>query len=212
MFKVHLRRTIELKAPFEVCVEINNDWTHFTYLHRKSIVRFQLIHKSGNREIFLCRGRHFFPLPIYNDYVLVREYKPSQYGYSNVYIDVGSGHVHYLDARAVPKKDATLLISDYLFSLPSCWRWFPKLFFWIFQKRMAPLMKEDNELIRERLGMEDLIHNDTCAPVVPSAYDIFDDLFKEDIFQTADARFEFSVSKTFGNKSEVRHDEEKILA
>ena len=49
MFTLHIKRTLELKAPFKICNDSQRDWTHFTHIHRKAISGLCLLYKNGRR-------------------------------------------------------------------------------------------------------------------------------------------------------------------
>ena len=199
-YKIYIKRTVAIEAPFDLVVESTYDWTHFVHLHRKTIVEYRLLYKRGNREIFLYKGRWLYPFPFYDYYVVFREYHPEQYGYRNVYLNVKTGLAHYLLARTDREGETPLMVSDYLFTLPRHWRFFPRLFFWVFKQRMAWIMKEDNNWLYERMAQGNPETNEACGPVVPEIYDTFDDLFKEEKLKEADAHFEYRVTENFDQK------------
>lgn len=216
MFKILVKRIDEYKNPFDIVFESNQDWTHFTHLHRKTHVRYRLLYKNGNRQIFLYKGRRLYPLPFYDDYIVFREDRPSQHGFRNVYIHAKSGHVHTLDVTLKSQGKGTLIVADNLFSLPSYWRFLPKfflrIFLWVYTSRMDRVMEEDLDLINDRVkqGRMPTI-DDSCAPTIPEVYDILDDFFKKDASEMADAHFQYHVVEGLnGNGRRLQKNLERI--
>ena len=207
MYKIFLRRTLQLKAPFKVVADVNHDWTHFPHLHRKTIKSHRLLYRNGQRQIFLYKARRLYPLPFCDDYVVLREDTPNG-GYRNVYVNVKSGAIHALDAKLESQGDWTVVTADHFFSLPSYWRFLPKiflrLFVWVFKRRMNRIVDEDNEWIYGLMKTENVSTEDACAPVVPPTYDILDEFFKKEPWELADVRLEDRLSESFDGKGRLR--------
>lgn len=207
MYKIFFRRTLELKAPIHVVASVNRDWTHFSHLHRRTIVSHRLLYKNGQRTIFLYKARRLYPLPFCDDYVVFREDTPDG-GYRNVYIHAKSGCIHSLEAKLESRNGGTVVVADHLFSLPSYCRLFPKLFvrifMWVFKGRMNRIVDEDNQWIYELMKTEASTANDECAPVVPETYDVLEDFFKMDPSESADAHLEDRISETFDGRGRLR--------
>lgn len=210
LFKIHIHRDLEIKAPFKICNDANKDWTHFSHLHRRTIAAHHLLHKSPGREIFLYKSRCLFPFPIYEYYIVFRDY-PTPQSYRNIYVNAKSGRMHYLNVNMVSRGETTSAISDYLFSLPRYWWLFPKLFLWIFRKRMRTIVEEDNEWIREQMDPDNLVTNETCAPVVPEVFDPLEVLFTDEIFLKADVHLTYhdfesleKKKRSYGKKEMIR--------
>ncbi len=203
-YKIYVQRTCELEAPFDICEESSNDWTHFTHLHRKAIVGYRLLNKKGLREVFLYKARVLYPLPFYDHYVIFRNYEPQQNGYKNVYLNVRTGQLNYLSGYVIQKGKSSLLMADYLFNMSWYWRFFPGFFLWVFRRRMRSVMDEDNQWIYERMKQKEPYSNKACAPVVPEEYDLFKDLFKDDIFKHADIRMDDYSKETFDGKGRFK--------
>lgn len=197
MYKIRVNRTCELRVPHALCVENQNDFTHFTHLHRKVILEYRLLFKLDKREIFLYKARRLYPLPFYDTYIVFREYIPAEEGYHNVYLNVRSGLVHYLQARTVCCGETSSVIGEYVFSLPSYWRFFPRLFYWVFKRRMHEVMEEDNIWFRSRMSSHGEINSQACAPVIPESYDLLNDLLGKGVLPTADIEFEDHVMERF---------------
>ena len=196
---------MELKAPYQIVFDTAQDWTHFGHLHRKSIATHPLLFKNNDRQIFLYKARRLYPLPFFDYYFVIREDRPS--GYRNVYVNAKTGHIHSCDCTVESQGEKTLVVGDHLFSLPSYWglltKLFPRLFLWIYKKRMDQIMDEDLEWIQERMTTE-YPSVDTCAPAIPDSYDILDQFFENETSRTADARFEYTVSENFDGKGRLR--------
>jgi len=172
---ISCKRVWEAKAPFELCVEIANDWTHFVHLHRKSHKSYRLLYRAPGREIFHYQARILYPFPLFTDYIVMRNEVPERHGHEQIYLHVKSGRVTFQRSTTMRDGDKTQVIGEYIFDVPSYWRPFSGIFFWIFKYRMRKVMWEDNEQIVERMrsGIRD---NPTCAPSVPTTFDLFEDL------------------------------------
>jgi hypothetical protein len=210
MYRIFIQRICEVKAPFDICVETNNDWTHFTHLHRTTIADYRLLFKNNQREVFLYRAKWFAHLPFHDTYIIFRNYEPVQHGYRNIYFNIRSGLVTYLDARVERKGDSTLFIGDYIFVLPSYWRYLSWLFLIIFKLRMRRVMDEDNEWIYGLMTRKTAMDNPVCAPVVPAKYDLYDDLFADDVFATADVRMSDYSLETFDGRGRFKIKHERL--
>lgn len=198
MFTVSVKRTCELRAPYAFCLESQTDWTHFTHLHRRSHAGYRLLYKKDRRTMFLYKARCVHPLPWYNHFLVVRDDDPSGTAYRNIYVDVVSGATHYLYAHAVCNGETTSLIGEYVFSLPDYWRWFPRIFFWLFKRRMRTVMEEDNQWIGERMVLGDVTEGAACAPLIPESFDVFRDTVPSDgTLPTAERHFEDYAIETF---------------
>lgn len=208
MFKILVSRTVEAKAPFKLYYDLNQDWTHFSHLHRKAIVSHRLLFKDDKREIFLYKARRLYPFPFYDDYIVFREDVPSQNGYRNVYVNTKSGHVHTVEVKLESQGDRTLMVGDHLFSLPSYWRFLPKfflrIFLWVYRWRMDQILDEDHGLIYESMKMGCPPTDDSCAPVIPETYDVLDVFFKKEATEVADAYFQYRVVENFDGKGRLR--------
>lgn len=185
---ISVKRVCESNAPLELVVEAGNDWTHFTHLHRKSHLAFQLLYKSGHREIFFYKARILYPLPFYTPYIVFREYVPERQCYDQIYQDLRSGRVHYLSGSHASLGDTVLGTGEFWFSVSSFWRYCPRLFFWLFKRRMRGVMEEDNRMIRERMRLGLASHAE-CDPRVPESYDLYADLMGKGL---PEAEFTFS--------------------
>lgn len=206
MYKILVRRVMKIKAPYQLVFDTAQDWSHFSHLHHKVIISHPLLYKNTERQVFLYKARRLYPFPFFDYYVIFRQDLPD--GYRNVYVNAKSGHMHTVDCKVEAQGDETWITGDHLFSLPSYWGLFPKLFpqifLWIYRKRMDEIMDEDLEWIYERMTSEDLAPVDACAPAVPETYDIMDEFFKHEAFGKADARFEYHVSEAFDGKGRIR--------
>lgn len=190
-FKVSIKRVFDFKAPYRIVLENQEDWTHFIHLHRKSHAEFRLLFKRGNREIFLYKARLFFGFPFFSKtYIVFRDNMPEKACYRNVYLDVGTGQVHYLNGKVVSKGETTETEGEFIFSASPFWRFFPKLYFWLFQWRGSRLLEEDNWWMAERMAAAKTTYDDFCAPEVPELYDLFDDLYGEKDLPKGDIHFE----------------------
>lgn len=192
MFKILIKRNFEFKVPYELFLESQSDWTHFMHLHRKTHAEFRLLYKRGGREIFLYKARPFFLWPFPQTFIVFREYLAAGDGYRNIYLDTQTGQCHYLNGYAFRKGDSTVSIGEFLFSLPSFWRLFPSLFFWIFRQRGMKVFEEDNWWLAERLAAGNVPAHEVCAPEVPEGYDLYDDLYGAGRMPEPDVRFEES--------------------
>ena len=204
MFKIHIRRNLRVRTSLKILNYINNDWTHFPHLHRKTIADHRLLYKEGKREIFYYKSRCLYPLPIFEHYLVFRDY-PTDHSYRNIYINIRTGQAHLLNSAVYSEGEVMLNVSDYLFSVPSYWRLFPKLFLWVFKKRMRRVLDEDNEWNMELNKAENLVDNSTCAPAVPESFDPFDHLFKDKKLMAAESHvsFEFDDAVLFENQQHV---------
>jgi hypothetical protein len=194
LYRIFIRRDCEVKAPYSLCLENINDYTHFTHLHRKAILEYRLLYKLGNREIFLYKARRLYPFPFYDTYVVFREYVKADGGYSTLYLNVRSGAVHHLKGWVVDHGETCSIMGDFVFTLPSFWRLFPKLFFWVFKRRMKAIFDEDCQWFKGRMAEDASPDSPGCAPYVPETYDLFLDLFKNDTVPAADIKFHEKVS------------------
>lgn len=208
MFKILVKRTTLTKAPQDIVYDVNQDWTHFSHLHRKVIVKHHLLFKSGDRQVFLYKARRLYPLPFYDDYIVFREDRPAQRGFRHVYVNAKSGGVHTLDAKLKSEGDWTWVEAEHFFSLPSYWHFLPKfflrIFLWIYRWRMDKVFDEDNEWIYELMTKKNLPSTNVCAPVVPENYDVLDKYFEKKASELADAQFEYRVSESFDGKGRLR--------
>ena len=186
---IKIRRSCEANAPFNLFLDAGNDWTHFVHLHRKSHAEYRLICKTGNKEVFFYKSYLLYPLPFYSKYLAVREYIPEQFSYRQVYYDLKNGHVHYLDSRNIQKENTVIGIADFWFSVSPLWRFFPNLFFWIFKRRMNCLMREDNEMIKDRIQNGGATAA-ACAPAIQDAFGFYDEQIKK---WPPKAEFEFET-------------------
>ena len=195
MFKIRINRqmlaknVVSQQRIFDALCENQVDWTHFLYLHRKSTLEYRLIFKRDHREIFVYKARLLYPFPFHDTYIVFRENIPGQHGYRNIYYNLKNGRIHYLNAYTTQKDETAILAGDFLFCLPSYWRFIPKLFFWFFKRRMNGLMDEDSEMIVERIRRQKA-DSPTCAPQIPEQYDLFDALFQEGILPDAHVTFD----------------------
>src|SRR2546426_4213159 len=98
-------REVGVLAPLDLTAETANDWTHFVHLHRRSHLEFRMIHKAGNREMFLYKARLLYPFPFYTPFLVVREYVAEQNGYRQFYLNLRNGRVHYLNGSNLPGKN-----------------------------------------------------------------------------------------------------------
>ena len=197
MFRLYIHRTVETNAPLDLTAEIGNDWTHFTHLHDKTISQYRLLQKHGNREVFLYKARRIWPLPFHDIYVVFREYLPEQHGYRNVYLNVRTNVAHYLNGINYGDANHSVSVSEYLFTLPDYWRLFPKLFVWVFVKRMGRIVREDNEWIEARMQHNAPPTGVACAPQIPPAFDLLDSLYPARTLPVADARFTVTAKDHF---------------
>ena len=175
---IKIRRSCEANAPFDFFLDAGNDWTHFVHLHRKSHAECRLIAKTGDREVFFYKSYLFYPLPFFSKYLVVRQYMPEHFSYRQVYYDLSSGRVHYLDSTNIKKENTVIGIADFWFSLSPFWRLFPFLFFWLFERRMNHLMKEDNTMIRERMKNGG-VSATACMPPVQDAFQFYEEQIKK---------------------------------
>jgi hypothetical protein len=175
---IKFRRISEMKVPFDVFAEANNDWTHFTHLHRKSHAEFRLLYKSGRRQIFLYKTRLFPPLPFCESFIVMREEMPEQAGYRNVYLHVRTGRVNYLDGSTVQGKETVEGIGEFWFEVGWPWTWLPGVFAALFRRRMRQVLEEDNVLMRERIKLG-AFSSERCAPPQPKEYDFYVDMMKD---------------------------------
>ncbi len=205
MYKILVRRIVKIKAPYQLVFDTAQDWTHFSHLHHKVIMSHPLLYKNTERQIFLYKARRLYPLPFFDHYVIFREDLPD--GYRNVYVNAKSGHAHTVDCKVEAHGEETWVIGDHLFSLPSYWgllpKLLPKIFLWIYRRRMDEILDEDLEWIYERMIAEDLPLVDSCAPEIPKNYDIMDEFFKTDTLRVPDARFEYHLSEAFDGKGRI---------
>ena len=173
-----LRRITEVRCPFQIVAEGAVDWTHFSYIHRKSHRVFKLIKKDGFESVFYYKARMLYPFPIYKNYILVRRELPTQWGYEQVYYDLSTGKTHFLKAVTVENGETNSIVGDFEFDVSTIWMRFPKLFFFIFKLRMRRVMNEDNMYMKERmhLGVSKQVN---CEIKVPETYSLFADYRKE---------------------------------
>ncbi len=165
------------KQLLDIIADGANDWTHFTHVHSKTIIRYELLYKQGSREIFLYQGRRIYPLPWFDHFIVFRDYQPEQNGYRNVYYHVKSGTMNFLDSYTREKPDGGIeLVGKFVFTMPFYWRFFPKLFLYVFNKRMRKLIDEDNVIINERMRMQGF-ETPGCKPTIPERYDLFEAMF-----------------------------------
>src|SRR5579883_1850728 len=186
LYKIHVSRSLRVppvadaakrRTMLEIIVDNANDWTHFTHIHHKHIVRYDLLFKRGSREIFLYKSRRLHPLPFFDYFVVFRDYRPQQLGYRNVYYHIRTGSMNFLDSTVHENADGSIeLIGDFVFTLPSYWRFAPRLFLAVFKRRMRGLIDEDNVLINERIRMGGF-ETAPCKPEVPDTYDLFEAFF-----------------------------------
>jgi hypothetical protein len=196
-YKIAISRDCRVRAPFERCLENQYDYTHFTHLHHKTHLEFRLLYKSGVREIFLYKARVVYPLPFYDTYIVFREHRADENGYRNVYLNVKTGKIHLLRGTVVQMEDGICSIrGEFLFSVAGIWRYFPRVFEWIFRRRMRAVFEEDNEWFRGRL-LHPEINQEACAPEIPAAYDLFQDLFDDSAFTKAEARIRVEEREDF---------------
>ena len=174
---IAIKRICEVNAPLDIFAEAGNDWTHFAHLHRKSHLEFRLLYKNGVREIFYYRARTIYPLPFFTPFIVFREYHPEQRGYRQVYLDLKSGRVHYLNGKNEQHGENVLGTGEFWFQVSWYWKYFPGLFAWLFKKRMRSVMNEDNVMIRERISLKGM-DNANCAPALPERFDFFEDMMK----------------------------------
>lgn len=163
------------RIALEVIADNANDWSHFTHIHGKHIVRYDLLFKRGSREIFLYKGRRLYPLPWFDYFIVFRDYQPKQMGYRNVYYHVKSGAMNFLNSYTRAKDDGGIeLVGEFVFTLPFYWKFFPGLFLFVFKKRMRGLIDEDNTLINERIRMKGF-DTPPCRPKIPDSYDLYEE-------------------------------------
>ena len=197
MFRIYIKRTCEIRASYELCLESQMDWTHFAHLHRKSHAAYRLLYKRDRREIFLYKARRLYPLPWYDHYIVFRDNDASGTKFWSAYHNVKSGHTHYQSGNVECHGETTSLIGEFVFALPSYWRRFPEFFLWIFKRRMRGLMDEDCAWIGERMRVGAAASSPGCAPVVPERYDLYEDLFGNGELPPADIKFENYVYEGF---------------
>ena len=173
---IYMQFKYVFRAPFEPCAEAALDWTHFIHLHRKSHKEFRLLFKSGRREIFLYKTR-FHPLPFGKTFIAFREYIPEKSGYRQTYMDAGNGRTHYQDNESVKDGENVVNTSNYYLQVSCFWKFFPKLFLWLFKRRMRAVVEEDNAWLRERIRQGIFTHAQ-CAPPAPETFDQLDDFMK----------------------------------
>lgn len=166
-----LRRVTEVKCPLQIVAEGATDWTHFTFIHRKSHKVFKLIKKDGLDSVFFYKARVLYPFPVYKSYIVVRRELPEQWGYEQVYHDLASGKTHFLKAITVQNLETCSIVGDFEFDVASFWRLFPRIFFFIFKMRMRRVMAEDNIYMKERVrsGVSTQIN---CEIEVPQSYSL----------------------------------------
>jgi hypothetical protein len=186
-YKISIDKTFYFRVPYALCLENQCDFTHFSHLHRKVILDYQLLYKNDKRAIFLYKARRLYPLPFYDTYIVFREMIDN--GYHQIYLNVKSGAVHYLKGTAADHGDCSSQKGEFIFCVPWFWSFFPNLFFWIFKKRITKVVDEDYEWFAGRMNskQEDC---PTCAPVVPDKFDLFEELFKNGVMPKADIHFE----------------------
>ncbi|MES2206937.1 MAG: hypothetical protein V4525_09110 [Pseudomonadota bacterium] len=172
MSYLYIKRTVETNAPLDMFAELGNDWTHFIHVHRKSHAAFQLLFKKDKREIFFYKSYLFYPLPIYKSFIVFREYVPEQNAYRQIYMETGSGRVHYSNNYNISSGSNSLGIAEFWFSTSKFWTLFPKLFFYLFSRRMRIVAHEDNMVMKERLE-SGVINQPACAPKVDESFDFY---------------------------------------
>lgn len=208
MFRIAVRHGLIVKKPanrdlaLKILAENQNDWTHFTYIHRKHILDYHLVYKTGNREIFLYKARVLYPFPFYNMYLVFRDYVPEQNSYRNIYLDLKTKRVNYLDGYIREQGEDIFAGGNFVFELPGYWKYFSWLFPRVFQKRMMSVIEEDNEHIRERIQMKGF-ENESCAPKI-TEYDLFKDLFRDGKMPKADVTFDLMGTYPTWEKSEKK--------
>lgn len=180
---IGIKHECEITAPYDVVLDITYDWTHFLYLHRRSHAEFKLLFKSDKREVFFYKAKILPPFPFYKYYVVFRDYQPERGGYRQIYYDLKTGGINYLDAYTVKNEKTCSSIGEYVFEVPGYWRLFPGLFARLMKARHHRVVEEDNELVRERLKVDNK-ESPACAPVVHSKFDLFEDYLKQGIPRT----------------------------
>jgi hypothetical protein len=196
VFKIGIKRICRIKAPYDIVAHAANDWSHFMHLHHKSIANFQLLFKSGDRNIFLYKARILYPFPFFNYFLIFREDNPKEESYRNIYLDLKSGAKHYLIATVSKDGEYACTVGEYVFTQPEYWRYFHGLFFKLFKWRMRRLMAEDNIWLKERMAVG-CFDNPQCAPVIPTAFDLCEDIFREGL-PKADIHYEDMATEDFG--------------
>ena len=175
---IKIKRIFETNVPFDIFCESVNDWTHFAHLHRKSHAELRLLYKKGDREVFFYKARVLYPFPIYNRFLVVREYRPDQLCYRQVYYNLRNGRIHYLNGFNIKKDKTVMGIGEFWFSVSPIWKFFPRLLFWIFKWRMDQVLREDNQMIGER-AKHQLGSSPSCAPPIPDAFDFYEELINK---------------------------------
>jgi len=194
----HIKRVHEAKIPFNIYLEAGNDWTHFLHLHRKSHALFQLLYKSGGREIFLYKTRVIYPFPIYNTFIVFREQAPEQAGYKQLYINIKNGRRHFLSSKNEELEDRVRGTTEFWFDVPAYWGLAPKLFFRLALGRMKAVADEDDVMMRERME-HGAYSRPACTPDVPPAFD-----FYHDVMEKGAPKAEHSFSASFFVDTETR--------
>ena len=212
MVKIFVRRIFDFKAPYELLRETQDDWTHFIHLHKKSHGGFRLLYKKGNREIFLYKAWKLTPFPFFPDiYVVFRDYLPAKNGYRNVYLNVKTGQTHYLHGYLEDNAPYATTVGEFLYTLPSFFKFFPNLFFRFLKLRGKRVLEEDNVWMVERMAQESPVNSAACAPEVPETYDLFDDLFKDGKFPEPDIRLEERLTIDLESRAKKLREKKEFL-
>lgn len=193
---ISIRRTVESDAPLDLTVQIMNDWSHFKHLHRKSHREFRLLHKEGNREIFLYKARYLFPLPFGKSFIVFREYTPETKGWRQFYYDIKSGRVNYNFTGVIEREDGSVVTyGNCLIPVSPLWRLFPRLFVWLFKVRVDAVADEDEDMMRERINLGGF-DNRACAPPDEASYDFIRAALKDGLPE-AFSHFEVARRETY---------------
>jgi hypothetical protein len=167
--ELKIRRVTEMKTPFYIVAEGAIDWTHFSYIHRRSHKVFRLLYKNENKLVIFYKARVLYPFPFFKNYLIVREDLPAQFGYQQVYMDLSNQKIHFLRATVEKNKETASIVGDFVFDVGNFWKLFPSLFFFIFKLRMRTVMSEDNVYMaeRQRLGTPT---DESCEVKVPKQF------------------------------------------
>lgn len=147
--RIVVQRKLRVRSPAQLVFANSNDWRHFAYIHRRSHALFKPLIQMGGRCVFLYRARILFPIPIFQNFLVVRQEDVDGLGYQQIYLDLNGDVKSYLRARCYVENGVTVQDGRFVLKVPWLLRWTPGVLVWIFARRMKRVADEDGVYLKE---------------------------------------------------------------